>query len=257
MVTLSTGEQLSFFGDTTVCVNDGLATLVNTKDTLNFMKSNHPVVADNSYNVIQIPRGGEYIVRLEDGTTVYLNSESELRIPVHFGKGERLVWLTGEAYFSVKHEKDRKFVVRTNKADIAVLGTEFGVRVYLEEDELLTTLVKGSVEVKSDHDIHRIVPGEQATVDNMGKIEVREVNVDEFVAWKSGRVVFVNARLEDIMDELQRWYDFNVFYSSPELKELRFTMDIMKYKEVSEIFELMEKIKKVSFSVNGNNVILK
>ena len=250
VVTLSSGEQLSLFGDTIVCVNDGL-------DTLNFMKSNHPVVADNSYNVIQIPRGGEYIVRLEDGTTVYLNSESELRIPVHFGKGERLVWLTGEAYFSVKHEAERKFVVRTNKADIAVLGTEFGVRVYSEEDELLTTLVKGSVEVKSDHDVHRISPGEQATVDNTGKIEVREVNVDEFVAWKSGRVVFVNARLEDIMDELQRWYDFNVFYSSPELKELRFTMDIMKYKEVSEIFELMEKIKKVSFSVNGNNVILK
>ena len=209
------------------------------------------------YNTIRVPRGGEYIVRLEDGTTVYLNSESELRIPVHFGKGERLVWLTGEAYFSVKHEAERKFVVRTNKADIAVLGTEFGVRVYSEEDELLTTLVKGSVEVKSDHDVHRIIPGEQATVDNTGKIEVREVNVDEFVAWKSGRVVFVNARLEDIMDELQRWYDFNVFYSSPELKELRFTMDIMKYKEVSEIFELMEKIKKVSFSVNGNNVILK
>ena len=173
VVTLSSGEQLSLFGDTIVCVNDGLATLVNMKDTLNFMKSNHPVVADNSYNVIQIPRGGEYIVRLEDGTTVYLNSESELRIPVHFGKGERLVWLTGEAYFSVKHEAERKFVVRTNKADIAVLGTEFGVRVYSEEDELLTTLVKGSVEVKSDHDVHRIIPGEQATVDNTGKIEVR------------------------------------------------------------------------------------
>ena len=78
VVTLSSGEQLSLFGDTIVCVNDGLATLVNMKDTLNFMKSNHPVVADNSYNVIQIPRGGEYIVRLEDGTTVYLNSESEL-----------------------------------------------------------------------------------------------------------------------------------------------------------------------------------
>ena len=93
-------------------MNDGLATMVNMKDTLNFMKSNHPVVADNSYNVIQIPRGGEYIVRLEDGTTVYLNSESELRIPVHFGKGERLVWLTGEAYISVKHEAARKFVVR-------------------------------------------------------------------------------------------------------------------------------------------------
>lgn len=257
VVTLSTGEQLSLFGDTTVCVNDGVATLVNTKDTLNFMKSNYPVVAENSYNVIQIPRGGEYIVRLEDGTTVYLNSESELRIPVHFGSNERVVWLTGEAYFSVEHEAERKFIVRTNKADIAVLGTEFGVRNYSEEGELLTTLVKGAVEVKSDHSVQRIAPGEQAKVDDEGKIVVRDVNVDEYVAWKSGRVVFVNARLEDIMDELQRWYDFNVFYSSPELKEVRFTMDIVKYKEVSEIFELMEKIKRISFSVNGNSVILK
>lgn len=257
VVTLSTGERVSLFGDTTLCVNDGLATLVNTKDTLNFMKNNDIVVADNSFNVIQIPRGGEYIVRLEDGTTVYLNSESELRVPVHFGKGERVVWFTGEAYFSVKHENNRKFIVRTDKADIAVLGTEFGVRVYTEEKELLTTLVKGSVEVKSDNDVYRIVPGEQAKVDHEGKIVVREVNVDEFVAWKSGRIVFVNARLEDIMNELQRWYDFNVFYSTPELKDIRFTMDIMKYKEVSEIFELMEKIKRVSFSVNGNTVILK
>ena len=257
VVTLSTGERVSLFGDTTLCVNDGLATLVNTKDTLNFMKNNDIVIADNSFNVIQIPRGGEYIVRLEDGTTVYLNSESELRVPVHFGKGERVVWFTGEAYFSVKHEDNRKFIVRTDKADIAVLGTEFGVRVYTEEKELLTTLVKGAVEVKSDNDVHRIVPGEQAKVDYEGKIVVREVNVEEFVAWKSGRIVFVNARLEDIMNELQRWYDFNVFYSTPELKDLRFTMDIMKYKEVSEIFELMEKIKKVLFSVNGNNVILK
>ena len=256
VVTLSTGEQLSLFGDTTVCVNDGLATLVNTKDTLNFMKSNHPVVADNSYNVIQIPRGGEYIVRLEDGTTVYLNSESELRIPVHFGKGERLVWLTGEAYFSVKHEKDRKFVVRTNKADIAVLGTEFGVRVYSGEDELLTTLVKGSVEVKSDHDVHRIVPGEQATVDNTGKIEVREVNVDEFVAWKSGRVVFVNARLEDIMDELQRWYDFNVFYSSPELKELRFQFWADRKDAFRKVLEHLNEMKKLKIEDQGNCIVV-
>lgn len=257
IITLSTGERVSLFGDTTLCVNDGLATLVNAKDTLNFMKNNDVVIAENSFNVIQIPRGGEYIVRLEDGTTVYLNSESELRVPVHFDNGERIVWFTGEAYFSVKHEEKREFIVRTDKADIAVLGTEFGVRAYAEEKELLATLVKGSVEVKSDNEVHRIAPGEQAKVDHEGKIMVQDVNVDEYVAWKSGRIVFVNARLEDIMNELQRWYDFNIFYSTPELKDLRFTMDIMKYKEVTEIFDLMEKIKRVSFGVNGNTVILK
>ena len=257
VVTLSNGEKVALFGDTTVCVNDGLAVMVNQKDTLNFMRNNEAVVADNSFTVIQIPRGGEYIVRLEDGTTVYLNSESELRIPVHFNSKERVVWLTGEAYFSVEHEKQRSFTVRTERADISVLGTEFGVRAYADEADLLTTLVQGAVEVKSESRVHRIVPGEQAKVDEAGNIEVKEVNVDDYIAWKLGRIVFVNARLEDIMRELQRWYDFKVSYSSPEQKELRFTMDILKYKEVSDIFDLMEKIKRITFVVEGNHVTLK
>ncbi len=257
VVTLSNGEKVALFGDTTVRVNDGLAVMVNQKDTLNFMRNNEAVVADNSFTVIQIPRGGEYIVRLEDGTTVYLNSESELRIPVHFNSKERVVWLTGEAYFSVEHEKQRSFTVRTERADISVLGTEFGVRAYADEADLLTTLVQGAVEVKSESRMHRIVPGEQAKVDEAGNIEVKEVNVDDYIAWKLGRIVFVNARLEDIMRELQRWYDFKVSYSSPEQKELRFTMDILKYKEVSDIFDLMEKIKRITFVVEGNHVTLK
>ena len=257
VVTLSTGERVTLFGDTTVCVNDGLSTMINQQDTLNFMKNNDVVVAENSYTVIEIPRGGEYVVRLEDGTVVYLNSESELRIPVHFGSEERLVWLKGEAYFNVEHESKRRFIVRTDRADVSVLGTEFGVRAYADEKKFLTTLVKGSVEVKSENNVHRIEPGEQAKVDNAGSIAVAKVNTDEFVAWKLGRIVFTDARLEDIMNELQRWYDFNVFYTNSELKELRFSMDIVKYKEVSEIFDLMEKIRRVSFEVNGNNVILK
>ena len=257
VVTLSNGEKVALFGDTTVRVNDGLAVMVNQKDTLNFMRNNEAVVANNSFTVIQIPRGGEYIVRLEDGTTVYLNSESELRIPVHFNSKERVVWLTGEAYFSVEHEKQRSFTVRTERADISVLGTEFGVRAYADEADLLTTLVQGAVEVKSESRVHRIVPGEQAKVDEAGNIEVKEVNVDDYIAWKLGRIVFVNARLEDIMRELQRWYDFKVSYSSPEQKELRFTMDILKYKEVSDIFDLMEKIKRITFVVEGNHVTLK
>ena len=77
MVTLSTGERVALFGDTTVCVNDGLSTMINQQDTLNFMKNNDVVVAENSYTVIEIPRGGEYIVRLEDGTVVYLSRNCE------------------------------------------------------------------------------------------------------------------------------------------------------------------------------------
>ena len=86
--------------------------------------------SSDQFHVIRIPRGGEYIARLEDGSVIHLNSDSELKVPVNFGKNSRQVWLKGEGYFNVAKDKKRVFVVHTTKADIAVLGTEFDVRAY-------------------------------------------------------------------------------------------------------------------------------
>ena len=248
---------MSFFGDTTVCVNDGLATLVNTKDTLNFMKSNHPVVADNSYNVIQIPRGGEYIVRLEDGTTVYLNSESELRIPVHFGKGERLVWLTGEAYFEVVKDAKKPFTVQFMSSSVTVLGTSFNIRAYPEEKQSQTTLAEGSVRIYSPGSSMLLKPGEQAEVNALsGKMVKREVEVKSFTSWKDGRFVFEQQPLEDIMRTLERWYDIRVIFKDEGAKRISLSGNLKRYGDFSQVMKMLQMTGDVRFELHGNDVYI-
>lgn len=256
LVTLSNGEKIIFSPDTTISAGDALGILENHKDTLRFVPNNSSSGDNKSRRIIQIPRGAEYIVRLEDGTVVYLNAESELQVAGDFGQGKREVWLTGEAYFKVQHDKERLFTVKTDKADISVLGTEFSIRAYNGEQITQTTLVNGSVEVKSGHVVKVIVPGQQACVSQTGDMSIQQVDVHEYTAWKDGRIVFVNTRLEDILRDLQRLYDFEITYRAPQKKELRFTIDIAKYGKVSEIFNLIQDIQDVKFEINGKNVVL-
>ena len=102
-------------------------------------------VVEERYNTLRVPRGGEYSITLSDGTIVYLNAESELRYPVKFVGEDRRVYLSGEAYFDVVHDKAHPFVVDVKNSTVRVLGTSFDVRAYADEDEVLTTLVQGSV----------------------------------------------------------------------------------------------------------------
>ena len=91
-------------------------------------------------------------------------------------------------------------------------------------------------------------PGEQAQVADLGAITVERVNVYPHTAWIKGRMVFVNERLEKIMTDLQRWYDFDVFYANPSVQDMRFTIDILKYDDISKVLNLIEKMEKVSFN---------
>ena len=255
------GSVLFLTGDTTLQLTTTNTTLWNRQDTLNFAINNaaagDPEPEDTTVNIIRIPRGGEYIVRLEDGSLVYLNAESELHVPVAFGKHERKVRLKGEAYFEVKKEEGRVFRVVTDRGDVAVLGTQFAVRAYAEESEVLVTLEEGSVAVSRDASVCRVEPGSQARIDERGEISVAQVEIYPYVAWRFGRIVFVNTRLEEIMTKLERWYDCEILFETPEIKEMRFTMDIMKYQDITEILELMKKIKKVTYTLNDREVVLK
>ena len=205
---------------------------------------------------MRIPHGGEYITRLPDGSVVHLNAGSELKVPVHFGTDCREVWLRGEGFFEVTHRENLIFTVHTDKADISVLGTEFDVRAYANEKEVVTTLVQGAVGVNSGRTYDRLRPGEQARIAGKGDIRIAEVDVYPFIAWKTGRMVFENERLEKIMAELQRWYDFELFYANPDVKEMHFTIDILKYEEISKVLSLMERMNKVKFTLKGRTVVI-
>ena len=256
IVELAGGQQFLFNKDTTWRLEAQGIQLVSSRDTLDIIQ---PVIAGErgeEYNVVRIPHGGEYITRLPDGSVVHLNAGSELKVPVYFGTESREVWLRGEGFFEVVHRENLIFTVHTDKADISVLGTEFDVRAYTDEKEVVTTLVQGAVGVSSGRTYDRLKPGEQARIAGKGDVRVAEVDIYPFIAWKNGRMVFENERLEKIMAELQRWYDFELFYADPDVKEMHFTIDILKYEEISKVLNLMERMNKVKFTQKGRTVVV-
>lgn len=210
------------------------------------------------YNTLTIPRGAEFHLMLSDGTVAYLNSASSLRYPVVFRGDQRKVELTGEGYFEVKRDVGKPFIVKAMDVEIKVLGTSFGIRAYEDENEILTTLVEGSVNVRKNHSEVLLKPSQQAVcISGADNVEVQTVNVEHFVGWKSGRFVFDNLRLEDIINRIQKWYDFEVFYQNDELKNLPFSVNIVKYEDFTRFFKALERTESVKFEIKGKSVIVK
>ena len=204
------------------------------------------------YNRLVTPRGGEYSVVLSDGTKVWLNAESELKYPVHFKGPERKVYLKGEAYFDVAKCKGQKFVVCSDKTQITVLGTEFNIKNY-EGGVVAATLVAGSVLVGYEDNECRLKPGQQAVVSVDG-VNVREVETILYTAWKDGFFVYQDMTLDQILQELSRWYDFTYFYQNEELGALRLTAKLRKFDSVEDIFEILKTTGQVDFVVKGRTV---
>ena len=150
-------------------------------------------VVEEHYNTLRVPRGGEYSITLSDGTVVYLNSESELRYPVKFVGEDRRVYLSGEAYFDVTQDKAHPFIVDVKNSTVRVLGTSFDVRAYADENEVLTTLVQGSVRFSAGNKSVILKPGEQAVLDKSGRVENRKVDTYLYTAWKDGVFAFKTA----------------------------------------------------------------
>ena len=211
---------------------------------------------EEEYNRLITPRGGEYAVVLADGTKVWVNAESELRYPVQFSGTERKVYLKGEAYFAVTKQVTKPFIVCLDQAEITVLGTEFNVRNY-ENEAIATTLVKGSVSVTDNSNISecRLRPGQQAVLEK-GGITVREVEPIHFVAWKDGFFYYDNEPLENILNELGRWFDFTVFYQNPEVKSYRFKFWANRKDTPEEIMERLNETGKLHVRFNGESVVV-
>lgn len=195
------------------------------------------------YNRMETLTGMEYTLALADGTLVYLNAETSLRYPVVFREGERVVELEGEAYFEVAKDEMRPFIVRMNGSEIKVTGTSFNARAYGNEEEVVTTLVEGRVEVNG----RKIVPGEQARCEvNTGNLTVKTVDVNRFIAWKEGYFVFRNERLEDVMKTLARWYGVEYHFLDEQSKNVRIGARFGRYDDMTPIIEMLRQTELVN-----------
>jgi transmembrane sensor len=205
------------------------------------------------YNTASTPRGGQYQFVLADGTKVWLNSASSIKYPVQFIGNERKVELTGEAYFEVAHDAKKPFRVVSNGQTVEVLGTHFNVNAYSDEGEVKTTLLEGSVKVSTQNINTIIKPGEQAQFDN-GKINVKDVDVDEVVAWKNGFFYFEDNNIQEVMRQLSRWYDVDIKYES-NLPSRQFSGEISRNVNASQILDILS-FKKIHYKIEGKTIIV-
>ena len=216
-------------------------------------------VVKEEYNKLVTPIGGEYRLTLSDGTKVFLNAASELKYPVEFMGDRRVVDLDGEAYFEVHKDNQRPFVVRTKGAEVCVLGTSFNVNTYGDDGRIYTTLVNGSVRVLSVKNGQEkvLTPGMQGVMNmQTGQLMVREVDVESYVAWREGRFVFRTMTLDLMMQQLQRWYDFEVFYQNLELKDYEFRGVIKRDMDLDKVLSVIKATTNVDFEVKGKVITI-
>lgn len=239
-------------------INQGNTSLVNSKDGLLVYTANRSgdKEADKLYNKISIPRGGQYQLKLPDGTQVWLNSASTLRFPTRFSGNERNVELTGEAYFEVAKNKNMPFKVRVNQVEVKVLGTHFNIMAYDDEQSINTTLLEGSVNVSGNMQHTLIRPGQQARFKKTaGSLNVEEVNLAEAVAWKNGNFLFADDDIETIMRKISRWYDVDVEYRG-NLTDKNFAGSISRSENVSEVLKTLELTGTIHFKMEGRRIIV-
>lgn len=193
-------------------------------------------------NTVQTLTGMEYMLTLSDGTRVFLNAETKLKFPTKFRKEERVVVLEGEAYFEVRKDATHPFIVKANDVDVKVLGTSFNLRSYSDENSIATTLVSGKVAVYAGENSEEIVPGEQAVyMKETGKMEVKPIDVTLYTAWHTGKFIFRNETLEEMMSYLSRWYGVKYRFIDEGAKKLQIGARLERYNNMNPIIEMLKK----------------
>ena len=193
-------------------------------------------------NTVQTLTGMEYMLTLSDGTRVFLNAETKLKFPTKFRKEERVVVLEGEAYFEVRKDATHPFIVKANDVDVKVLGTSFNLRSYSDENSIATTLVSGKVAVYAGENSEEIVPGEQAVyMKETGKMEVKPIDLTLYTAWHTGKFIFRNETLEEMMSYLARWYGVKYRFIDEGAKKLQIGARLDRYNDMNPIIEMLKK----------------
>lgn len=216
------------------------------------------------YNYLTIPRGGQFHIQLSDGTKVWLNSESKLKYPVNFISGNtRIVELIyGEAYFDVSESEDNggsSFRVHTGIQEIEVLGTQFNIKAYKGERNIVTTLVEGEVAIENGFQKKLLQPSEQSLVGaEEGNIVVQKVSkVFDEIAWKEGYFSFKSKSMKDIMKTLSRWYDMEYVFENPDKESKIFTGVLDRESEIDQILIHIQKTNEINFEIYEKTVIIK
>lgn len=209
-----------------------------------------------------VAKGAKSRVTLPDGTQAWVNSFSKLSFPGGFNADERQVSLLGEAYFEVtKKGKEHlayqtPFIVTSSGQEVVVLGTKFCVKAYSDEPSTRTTLVEGSVKVRSAIDSAILSPHHESSVDGDGEVITQPADIGEALAWKADEFRFNGEDIYSVMRKIARQYDINVTYADGFTSSDRFVGVLSQREELEQLFDLLSSIGKARFRVEGKEVLV-
>lgn len=215
-------------------------------------RSEHAVIVQEISTIF----GTRSKFQLSDGTTVNLNSGSKLIFPTVFNGKSRKVELIGEAFFDVTPDASKPFIVKTSAINIKVLGTAFNLQAYPESNEITTTLVHGKVVLESEStglskQLAELKPSDRAVFHTDLKVIniSSEEDLDKFISWKDGKLVFYNDSIQEVAKKLENWYNVMVKVSNAELKHFRFTATF-KDEPIEQVLDLMCKSSTIKYKIN-------
>lgn len=264
ILTLSNGTQVLLDSTTSGLIGTEGNTKVFKLDgeSLSYSSTVNGTASRPLYNTLTTPRGGQYQLTLPDGTAVWLNSASSITFPTFFDGAERVVKITGEAYFEVRSIKDqtnigkKPFIVEVGTERITVLGTHFNINAYGDDFPVKTTLVEGSVKVSNDKGFVVIKPGEQTIFQHSNTAyKVIKPNLEEVLAWKNGKFIFSEASAKSIMLQLSRWYDVDIVFQS-DLNGINFSGGLSRKDEIEKLIELLSLDGRIKLSLKGRKLFV-
>lgn len=211
----------------------------------------------SEYHTLIVPKGERQKVIFSDSSWVILNAQSTMKYPVAFRGEERKVYVEGEAYFEVTRDEEHPFIVSVKNFDVRVLGTSFNVMSYDDEFASSVTLLSGKVETTSGHDTVRLSPGEQVSITSDNRMTVQKTDINVVVSWMDGKFGFSNERLDVIMRKICRWYDVEVLYAVPGIRERRFTGAPANNMPLKELLEALSTTTNLQFSLQDGVITIK
>lgn len=209
-----------------------------------------------SMQYIEAPKGGSFIIQLEDGSRLTLNANSRVSFPASFQENNRIVEAEGEVLFEVKKDKDhRPFIVKAGQNTIQVLGTVFNVK-HKKDISLRTSLIEGKIVVSSPTFRVNLEPGKEIEVDSQGNYIVKPFLTSSASAWTEGYFSLDNKNIVDIMEELANWYNVEIIYNNPDLT-IKYQGTISKFTDINTVLEILTLAKGNTFEIEGRQIMVK
>jgi ferric-dicitrate binding protein FerR (iron transport regulator) len=190
----------------------------------------------------KITQRSEYkYLLLPDSTQVWLNAASSLEYPPHFDKNKREVFLSGEAYFDVKHADQLPFIIHTGKVSTLVLGTAFNIKAYPGRENIIVSVSRGKVKVQYDNkEVATLTQGQQVKVKNAGSQPVEKKTIStEPAAWQQGNLQYDDETMEDIVAELEQVYDVQIRLQHDAVRHVRIATSFRREIGVDQALQIL------------------